>query len=792
MKTFIINLDHETERKQYMEKEMTKLNISNYSFFKAIYGEKELQNYSFKVMNDWKDYFKNRKITVGEIGCALSHWHLWLHIIENNIDQALILEDDIVFEESFSEKIDKILQLNMDFDFLYLSRNELNTIFKLGHEEIINEFVVKSKYSWNMHSYIITLNGCKKLTATHFLDMIIPIDEYVPIMYDYNYPFKQYSCSFDKYEKIIAYSLITDITSQLSINYKSSIDNSNIYYIMDSNLYNCWDIDLNIEENGKISIYNILESFFKYNLTNSMDLWSIDLQNHNNSMIEQLLYELVVFNCKEFDIHIDDIYISFWLRQTDYDQNYSHIHVDHCDYEFNKFGTINCNPLRTCILYIDDTDTPTLITDINKHDKNDNNFYSSNTAILSFPKMFKMISFKSFNYHGECYFNEDEPKTRRAFVIGIWDKNNKPQYVQKFDISSFILWCAFDKINIEMSHDIKDKVLFFNKNDGCVTIDIKDNTIINEMFFKNAIVDRLKTFAYPLENIISKYDKKIYHTFIFNISKISLSVSNKTHFSLVPNIDFIEFNKLVNKFIEIKDTKKEYLLHSHLTDLSIMDKYIYDIASFHIQRLHLTSKHVYISWKFSNSPNFNTYEYTTNNVPIYSIVTNIDNIQCAPVIMTSINSDGYKYKEYKNKLELYFLKNMSQFVFNHNYISAIFQDALVIQLWLNKPNIQDYCSELSSKSEKVYTTTTSPIVRIIENTRSIENIQINSNENDIIDEIVYKKNITPLYTIFKTISTEKDYIVSCEISKPIEKEKIESETIIYKKKLEKMKFILPK
>ena len=61
-----------------------------------------------------------------------------------------------------------------------------------------------------------------------------------------------------------------------------------------------------------------------------------------------------------------------------------------------------------------------------------------------------------------------------------------------------------------------------------------------------------------------------------------------------------------------------------------------------------------------------------------------------------------------------------------------------------------------------------------------------------MDEIVYKKNITPLYTIFNTISTEKDYIVSCEISKPIEKEKIESETIIYKKKLEKMKFIPPK
>ena len=36
MHTFIINLDHETERKKYMEIEMEQLHISKYTFFKAI------------------------------------------------------------------------------------------------------------------------------------------------------------------------------------------------------------------------------------------------------------------------------------------------------------------------------------------------------------------------------------------------------------------------------------------------------------------------------------------------------------------------------------------------------------------------------------------------------------------------------------------------------------------------------------------------------------------------------------------------------------------------------------
>ena len=446
MKTFIINLDNEKQRKKYMEAEMKKLHISNFTFFKAINGETELHNYSFKLMNNWKDVFKNRPITMGEIGCAISHWELWKYIINNNIEIALILEDDVIFEESFSETFNKIVDLNMDFDFLYLSRLKLNNTLNLGDEESVNELIAKAKYCFNMHSYIITLNGCKKLTATNFLNMLVPIDEYLPMMYDINYPFKQYSCFFEKYEKIICYGLKINITDQLINNWKSSIDNSNIYNnIMNNDLYKCWDIDLNLETEQKIKIYDYIENFFTFNNQKNIDICNIDLQKQDKSIIEQLVFDIVLFNCKEFDIDIDNIYISVWLRQLDYDLEYSHIHVDHCDYEFNKFGTTNITPLRTAILYIDDSDTPTIITDIDKCDSNNNNFSSSNILVLSFPSMFKLISFKSSNYHGECYLKNSEPTKRRAFVIGIWDKQKKPQFVPSFDISSFILWSTFKK-----------------------------------------------------------------------------------------------------------------------------------------------------------------------------------------------------------------------------------------------------------------------------------------------------------------------------------------------------------
>ena len=53
---------------------------------------------------------------------------------------------------------------------------------------------------------MISNNCAKKLINTTYLDNLIPVDEYVPIMCDVNYPHKQYSEIYKNYNKLTAYA----------------------------------------------------------------------------------------------------------------------------------------------------------------------------------------------------------------------------------------------------------------------------------------------------------------------------------------------------------------------------------------------------------------------------------------------------------------------------------------------------------------------------------------------------------------------------------------------------------
>ena len=46
------------------------------------------------------------------------------------------------------------------------------------------EHLVKPGYSWWTLGYVITLEGAKKLLAPDPLKRFVPVDEYIPIMFD--------------------------------------------------------------------------------------------------------------------------------------------------------------------------------------------------------------------------------------------------------------------------------------------------------------------------------------------------------------------------------------------------------------------------------------------------------------------------------------------------------------------------------------------------------------------------------------------------------------------------------
>jgi GR25 family glycosyltransferase involved in LPS biosynthesis len=226
---FVINLKKDKVRKQLMINQFIKFNIQNYIFIDAIDGTDYYENgLNVKPMQNWIDPIFNRGINNGEIGCMLSHYQLWSKIVADGLNAAIILEDDNIFDDKFIMKLYYILEINFNlYDLFYLSRYKqyLNII-----ESHITDDIVIPSYSYNANAYIITYKGANKLLNAPIIQNLIPVDEFLPIMYDCNYPYKQYQNVFANCDKLIALALVNDISDQISRDIiPSNILNSSIY-----------------------------------------------------------------------------------------------------------------------------------------------------------------------------------------------------------------------------------------------------------------------------------------------------------------------------------------------------------------------------------------------------------------------------------------------------------------------------------------------------------------------------------------------------------------------------------
>ena len=118
-KTFMINLDRRNDRWNKMTNLFKKINNLKITRFSAIDGQTfDFSQYLRLFVNVDLDIIKNpyssHQFQKGVLGCALSHYRLWT-IINSDIyekdDIFLILEDDIDLVESFSNKLQKILNI---------------------------------------------------------------------------------------------------------------------------------------------------------------------------------------------------------------------------------------------------------------------------------------------------------------------------------------------------------------------------------------------------------------------------------------------------------------------------------------------------------------------------------------------------------------------------------------------------------------------------------------------------------------------------------------------------------
>jgi hypothetical protein len=166
-KIYIINLEHRTDRKDSVIKQLEKEGITNYEFINAVNGNDST------ILKLFKKIRKNgSKIgTTGHLGCLLSHRKVLLKAKEDNVNQFMILEDDVILKDGFMDRLNSISL--PDWECIYLSAPlEEKKLF-------FNGWAKHSKYC-TTHAMII-----KASIIDYLLDLLKDCDDYIDRIYSH-------------------------------------------------------------------------------------------------------------------------------------------------------------------------------------------------------------------------------------------------------------------------------------------------------------------------------------------------------------------------------------------------------------------------------------------------------------------------------------------------------------------------------------------------------------------------------------------------------------------------------
>jgi len=137
MDIFVINLPKSIERRQFQQRQLSKLKL-DYQIISAV-SAKDIDNNTYqKHYYDWQ-----RPLRKAEVACYFSHQKLWSKIIKNN-QVALILEDDALLSKHTPvilqelEKYSNIDMINLEMvnRKKYVAKNFNQSI----NQSIINYF----------------------------------------------------------------------------------------------------------------------------------------------------------------------------------------------------------------------------------------------------------------------------------------------------------------------------------------------------------------------------------------------------------------------------------------------------------------------------------------------------------------------------------------------------------------------------------------------------------------------------------------------------------------------------
>jgi len=174
---FVISLSEATERRTRMTKILGDLNIP-FEFIDAIDG-REFGMSAHPNYNRAKrlKYF-GRDLKGGELGCTLSHKSAYDKMMRDNIDQAIIFEDDVVVYDGFIDTINAIQNCAVPFDMVrFMGRDKVLNAKHRMITDLTNDVALTRLCATpgGTYAYLITKTGAQKLLP-HLEQTTYPID----------------------------------------------------------------------------------------------------------------------------------------------------------------------------------------------------------------------------------------------------------------------------------------------------------------------------------------------------------------------------------------------------------------------------------------------------------------------------------------------------------------------------------------------------------------------------------------------------------------------------------------
>ncbi|KAG2461660.1 GT252 galactosyltransferase, partial [Polypterus senegalus] len=147
----------------------------------------QLQAMGIDMLPGYEDPYSGRVLTRGEIGCFLSHYQIWKEVVQHGLQSVLVLEDDVRFEPQFRKRLTSLMsnirEAQLDWDLIYVGRKRMQ-IKKPEKSVPAVRNLVEADYSYWTLGYAISQQGALKLLRAEPLSKMLPVDEFLPIMFN--------------------------------------------------------------------------------------------------------------------------------------------------------------------------------------------------------------------------------------------------------------------------------------------------------------------------------------------------------------------------------------------------------------------------------------------------------------------------------------------------------------------------------------------------------------------------------------------------------------------------------